>query len=559
MFSQENPVNRSAVDEINIRHTILIALVVLGGALLRLFMLTNQSLWYDEGLSLVATDSKTLSGTFDALAGRTGGDKYQPLYFFVLSAWRSVVGDSEFSLRALSVLPGIVALFFMYATVANSYGSRHAFWSTTYLTVSAFWICYSQEVRPYSLLFALAAIQLFLLSEIFSGSPAKKSRLALFAVATGVSCFASILLAVFTVALAVAHVTISQSVRGWLKWWVPAALACIPALVYLLGTPVVSGLTDSTNGLGIPLYKNSLFAIYGILVGHTYGPPLEALRESGNVLHGILQHAWALVAFAVACGVLFVGFLSAQNPFATEFRKEHGQAPGSKPTRFFLVTLLCSFCLAILVAKVSAINWMPRHSFYLSIPLAILLPLAFSGQPLRSSTDLSSNSTSITTRWFINRSAHVAFIWLLAMNLYASYNYFYKSEYWRDDYRSAAGYLATELNETDRAIMLWGEPRLLSYYGDPITQKYWSVDPSPVSTVMDGVHSDGGNVFVAINREFTWSRGLPTSDNLETQVAEKYNLISVKRYVNFNIYEFENISTTQNDTLVEDSANIQTM
>jgi hypothetical protein len=57
---------------------------------------------------------------------------------------------------------------------------------------------------------------------------------------------------------------------------------------------------------------------------------------------------------------------------------------------------------------------------------------------------------------------------------------------------------------------------------------------------MDGVYSEGGRVFVAINREFTWSRSMPTTDTLETQVANKYNLISVQRYVNFNIYEFEN-------------------
>ena len=126
------------------------------------------------------------------------------------------------------------------------------------------------------------------------------------------------------------------------------------------------------------------------------------------------------------------------------------------------------------------------------------------------------------------------------MNVYASFNYFYKSDYWRDDYRSAASYLAANLNETDRAIMLWGEPRLLSYYGDTSTQDRWEMDPPPVSSVMDGVYNDGGKVYVAINREFTWSRSLPTSDNLETQVANKYNLISVKRYVNFSIYEFEN-------------------
>jgi len=540
------------MDAADIRHTVLIALVILGGALLRLFMLTNQSLWYDEGLSLVVTDSKTLSGTFDALAARTGGDKYQPLYFFVLSVWRSLIGDSEFSLRIMSVLPGVVALFFMYATVANTYGSRHAFWSTSYLTVSAFWICYSQEVRPYSLLFALGAIQLFLLSSIFTDSDQPKpARLALFALITGVSCFASVLLAVFTVSMAIAHATINRNARNWLMWWSPALLACTPAIIYILGTPAINAVTvDSTNGLGMPLYKNSLFAIYGILVGHTYGPPLEALRANGNITKGILEHGWVLMAFAIACLVLFAGFISAYKALVK--RGAAGHSLNAKPTHFFLILLLCSFCMAILVAKVTAINWMPRHSFYLSIPLAILLPLAFSGQHLSSGSDT-------TTQSVINRSAMVAFVWLLAMNLYASYNYFYKSEYWRDDYRSAADYLATELNEMDRAIMLWGEPRLLSYYGDSTTQKYWAIDPSPVSTVMDGVHSAGGHVFVAINREFTWSRG--TSENLQTQVAEKYNLISVKRYVNFNIYEFENIAP-RGDIVqppINDNAKIQSM
>ena len=149
----------------------------------------------------------------------------------------------------------------------------------------------------------------------------------------------------------------------------------------------------------------------------------------------------------------------------------------------------------------------------------------------------------------IGQSAQCAIVALLAMNICVSYNYFYKSEYWRDDYRSAARCLVSNLTETDRAIMLWGEPRLLSYYGDTSTQNRWEVDPSPVSSIMDGVYSDGGKVFVAINREFTWSRGLPTSGNLEMQVAEKYNLLSVKRYVNFNIYEFEN-NTPSTDAIL---------
>ena len=554
MFSDDRHPGHKILDSANTRHTILIALVILGGALLRLFMLTNQSLWFDEGQSLVVTDSKTLTGTFLELSARAGGDKYQPLYYFVLSGWRSVMGDSEYSLRILSVLPGIVALFFMYATVANVYGSRHAFWSTSYLAVSAFLICYSQEVRPYSMLFALAAIQLFLLSSLFTSfEKPSTTRITLFALMTGLCCFASILLAVFSAALAISHLVITRTAGDWLKWWAPTLIACTPAGIYLMGTPAVGELViDSTNGLGMPLYKNSLFAIYGVLVGHTFGPPLEALRESGSVAAGILQYGWQLLILAVAVFVLFIGFISTHFPFA---KNENSK---SIKTRFFLILLVCCFAMALLVAKVSAINWMPRHSFYLSIPFAVLLPLAFTVKSARATGN------------YINNSARIAFVSLLAMNLYASYNYFYKSEYWRDDYRSAAEYLVEHSNETDRAIMLWGEPRLLSYYGDSLTQDRWEMDPPPVSSVMDGVYSDGGKIYVAINREFTWSRSLPPSENLESLVAEKYHLLSVKKYVNFNIYEFESNTASGNSAQPlttplktpansVDDANLQTM
>jgi uncharacterized membrane protein len=523
MFTHEFSRRRLAMDAATARHTLLIALIILCGALLRLFMLTNQSLWFDEGLSLVVTDSKTLDGTLEALHARAGGDKYQPLYFLTLSSWRSLAGDSELALRILSVVPGIIALFFMYATVARIFGSRHSLWSTSFLAASAFWVCYSQEVRPYSMLFALSAVQLYLLSSIFSEpDEARPIRIGLFAVFTGICCFASVLLCAFIAALAVSHLFITRSTRQWIQWWAPAAIASVPALIYLMGTPAVGELSvDSTNGLGLPLYKNSLFAIYGVLVGHTFGPPLDALRETGNLASSLLQYSWQLAALTGIALVLLAGFVKVLRNGLTANQQ-------TRNIRFFLVLLAGSFAIAVVVAKVSAINWMPRHSFYLSIPLAVLLPLTFLG-----------------ARGVLNHSARFAFMALLAMNLYASYNYFYKSEYWRDDYRSAAGYLASHRNETDRSIMLWGEPRLLSYYGDTATLNRWEhSNPSPVSSMMDGVHSDGGNVFVAINREFTWSKSQPANENLQAQVAEKYNLVSVKRYVNFNIYEFENIDTS---------------
>jgi len=534
-------------DTVDVRHTVIIALIILTGALLRLFMLTNQSLWFDEGQSLLMTDSGTTAGTLLEMASHTGGDKYQPLYFMLLAEWRSMVGDSEFALRVLSVLPGVIALFFMYATVACIYGSRHAIWSTTYLTVSAFWISYSQEVRPYAMLFALGAMQLFVLSPMLSGKHRPtKARVLLFSLITGLCCFASILLAVLTAALAISHLIVTSKKSEWLYCWVPASLACTPAMLYLLGTPAVGDLAiDSTNGLGLPLYKNSLFALYSILVGHTYGPPLDALR--GNGMSGLLSYKFELILLFTAAIALIGGFIKSQT--AGRFTSNHkASASFSRANTFFISVMLISFILAILVAKVSAINWMPRHSFYLSIPLAVLLPLAFSMAP---------GSTGMSR--LINNTAKAGFVAVLGMNIFASYNYFYKSEYWRDDYRSAASYLATQPHELDSSIMLWGHPRLLSYYGDTTTKDRWQINPRPVSNVMDDVRSETGNVFVAINREFTWARSLSQQTDLQSQVAENYDLVSVKRYVNFNIYEFSHVSNGVKETTQASSAEAQSV
>jgi hypothetical protein len=61
---------------------------------------------------------------------------------------------------------------------------------------------------------------------------------------------------------------------------------------------------------------------------------------------------------------------------------------------------------------------------------------------------------------------------------------------------------------------------------------------APLASKLANVDDGTGNIFVAINREFTWSRSMPSAAPVETQVEEDYALVSVQKYVNFNIYEF---------------------
>ena len=425
--------------------------VIAVGALLRLFMLTNQSLWYDEGVSIVVTDSRNLADTYAALWDRAGGDKYQPVYFLLLASWRSVFGDGEFALRLLSVIPGVVALLFVHAAARRLFDDKHALWTTLYVAVSAFWICYSQEVRPYSLLFLLASVQVYLLTFALHSTPSRATQIT-FAIVTAVSCLASILLAFFSVALAMAHLfahlCARRKLRSWIVWWSIVLIACLPVVWYFLSTPAaIDPAGDSTNGLGVPLYKNAVFSLYGVLVGHTYGPPLDVLRDSSNIA-GVIK-AYALQLVALVCVLAGVGAALVAGVRRVLVAGSERQVISV----LFLVALLFSgLAMAFVVASLSKINWMPRHSFYLSLPFALLLPIVISGD----------------TVWR-KRLAGTAFGLLVGMNVFASYNYFYDSDYWRDDYRSAAGYLADHIGGEDQSILLWGEPRLLSYYGDSTT------------------------------------------------------------------------------------------
>ena len=70
-------------------------------ALLRLYRLDGQSLWYDEGVSAFMTTRGPME-----IARAAAADIHPPLYYWLLSAWAAPFGNGESSLRGLSVLFG---------------------------------------------------------------------------------------------------------------------------------------------------------------------------------------------------------------------------------------------------------------------------------------------------------------------------------------------------------------------------------------------------------------------------------------------------------------------
>lgn len=133
------------------RTLILISILLLATGV-RFYRLEAQSFWNDEGNSARAAERP-----IPLILEAAEGDIHPPGYYLLLHLWRGLTGESEFSLRALSALCGILTVAFTYGLgrrlLSPSVGLGAAFLAA----LSPLSVYYSQEARMYALLGLLSA------------------------------------------------------------------------------------------------------------------------------------------------------------------------------------------------------------------------------------------------------------------------------------------------------------------------------------------------------------------------------------------------------------------
>lgn len=130
----------------------LVGVLVLGAAL-RLYDLGTESYWLDEVIMLRAGEGDI--GTI-VLGGRP------PVYVLLTHVWVALFGTSEASTRLLPALFGMLSIWLTYVLGRKLFDTRVGLVAALLMSVSAFQIYYSQEIRYYSL-FTLCALLSFLL------------------------------------------------------------------------------------------------------------------------------------------------------------------------------------------------------------------------------------------------------------------------------------------------------------------------------------------------------------------------------------------------------------
>lgn len=130
---------------------------------LRVFRLDFQSLWYDEAFSVYLAQFDLAS-----ITARTAADIQPPLYYYLLHFWIALTGASEFSVRFLSLIFGVLTIPLMYVTAFRLFANRAAALLAALLAMlSPLYVWYSQETRMYTqITFLLLLSSYALLREI---------------------------------------------------------------------------------------------------------------------------------------------------------------------------------------------------------------------------------------------------------------------------------------------------------------------------------------------------------------------------------------------------------
>ncbi|MCX8093628.1 MAG: glycosyltransferase family 39 protein, partial [Candidatus Goldbacteria bacterium] len=178
-------------------------------------------------------------------------------------------GNSEFTLRFISVLFGIINIFIVYKIARSFFSEEIAFITLILFSMSSYQIYYSQEARMYTmyLAFSLLIIYYFLISikyNSFAYAP-----YIVFSV-LGLYTHIYILFLIIIINL-IYFLKYKEDIREnlWIKANMIILVFCLPLLPFLLKTIAIGGVANKVNIILAPIYTFKSF-LFGLTVNMNF-------------------------------------------------------------------------------------------------------------------------------------------------------------------------------------------------------------------------------------------------------------------------------------------------
>lgn len=499
-LKQNTKMQLSFNNEININNKFIILFFILMiGIFLRVYDLNTESLWLDEGFSITYAKLNLYKIFFLR-------ENNPPLYFIILHLWINLFGDSEFSVRFLSVLFGSSSIFMMYKVSKQIFDKDVGIFSSLLLCLSVFHIHYSQEARTYSLTVLLTLLSMYFFTKYLK----KRSNTILFAyILSSTFLIYSHIYGIFIIISQNIYIislfllsknTYKLKLISWILIQIILFIFFIPwASIFINQTlkivhdgfwiprPVLSSIEDSFIRYSGSTLLFSIFMILSILsILKVY--KINKLN-SKNIFKTVKNNRWK------------ISFLDTDENF------------------FLLVWLITPIFLPYIISQFSTPIYLTKYTIVASLAFYILISKGIK------------NISHKLLKFFV-----ISVIILISVVNVKEYYTKIDKEQWRD----VANYIETNAKNGDLLLFNAGiQNFIFNYYSKrtdlikkPFPEKYEQVDEKNITELRPTV--EGYKRVWLILSHSTDKKGL-----IIKKLIEAYNLTYQEKYVDIKIYVFE--------------------
>lgn len=354
-------------------------LLILGGLLagfaVRLVRLGDESLWYDETVSVYLARLP-----LDAMIAHTAGDIHPPGYYILLHLWQLVAQPSlahglEFLFAWPSLVFGVLVLPLLFVIGQRLFGQRTAVAAVWLAAFHPFLTWYSQEVRMYSLGAALGLLCLWAIlqwqrSNSRDQAGSASAWLAVYCVAAAIGLYT-----LYYFLFLVAALNLIAILSLWLHEKQPTQITIRHALLWfatqvlvlLLWSPWLPIFWRQSTDPPVPPWRitwDSAAAFW-----HSLSESLAALLV-GQTPPGVLVWPWAVVTALLVVGLALLAALRKSRQ-TTEDGRRRAQIHA-------VLVLIYVFAPAAILFAVTLLGTPIYHVRYLALfaPMFVLIPAA---------------------------------------------------------------------------------------------------------------------------------------------------------------------------------------
>jgi mannosyltransferase len=381
-----------------------LAVATIVGAALRFNGLAANSLWVDE----IATLSVAAHSSADILRISSSANFVPPLYFLLVHGALQVFGESEVALRLPSVITGICTIPVVWLLTEQIAMSRStANIAGVLLAVNPLHLWYSQEARPYAVLLFFGCCALLSLQRALrTGSLRHWMAFSACSALTILTHTTGLIFGVIAWTWALSSSDRRRVVRPLLASSLAVGLVCAPFFLAIARELAATGTFHSPprslTGWEVP------YTLLTYVTGFSFGPAPRDIQNLG-ALAAVRSH---LLQSAIA-GAALIGAL-----IGPWLKRRAIMAP------FFVL-------LAIPLAGIFVLSALSGKAYNVRYTLPALI--GFLG------------IVSVALHTLRPRLRAVVLTVLVGLGLWADAQWFWSSDYWKEDSRAAVAWLRDRL------------------------------------------------------------------------------------------------------------------